>query len=140
MHLSGTKIRELIDRKVLLNSDVSNIGQVTYNLRTDGYFIDGNKRAEVELNPGDLTFASCVERVRLPSGLTAIVLLRNSRIRLGLLLDASLYFPGHGARLSHRVTNVSGNVIALDRSKGITQVAFQHVDGAVARVVSRKLV
>lgn len=28
MHLSGTKIRELIDRKVLLNSDGSNIGQV----------------------------------------------------------------------------------------------------------------
>lgn len=75
---------------------------------------------------------SYVECVQLPSDLTASVLLRNSGIRLGLSLDASLYFPGHGACLSHRVTNVSGSVIALDRSKGIAQVAFQHVDGTVA--------
>lgn len=64
--------------------------------------------------------------------MTASVLLRNSRIRLGPSLDASLFFPGHGTRLSYRVTNVSGNVIALDRSKGIAQVAFQHVNGTVA--------
>ncbi len=84
MFLSDTKIRELIDRKVLLNAVASNIGQVTYDLRTDGFFIDGNKRAEVELNPGDSTFVSCVECVQLPSDLTASVLLRNSRIRQGL--------------------------------------------------------
>ena len=132
MYLSDTKNRELIDRKVLLNADVSNIGQVTYDLRTDGFFIDGNKRAEVELNSGDSTFVSCVESVQLPNDLTASVLLRNSRICLGLSLDVPLYFPGHGTRLFYRVTNVSGNVIALDRSKGIAQVAFQHVDGTVA--------
>lgn len=132
MYLSDMKIRELIDRKVLLNADASNIGQVTYDLRTDGFFIDGNKRTEVELNPGDSTFVSCVECVQLPSDLTASVLLRNSRIRQGLSLDAPLYFPGHGTRLFYRVTNVSGNVIALDRSKGIAQVAFQRVDGTVA--------
>lgn len=44
-YLSDTKIRELIDRKVLLYADVSNIGQVAYDLRTDGLFIDENKRA-----------------------------------------------------------------------------------------------
>ncbi len=116
----------------VLNADASNIGQVTYDLRTDGFFIDGNKRAEVELNPGDSTFVSCVECVQLPNDLTASVLLRNSRIRQGLSLDATLYFPGHGTRLFYRVTNVSGDVISLDRSKGIAQVAFQHVDGTVA--------
>ena len=61
MYLSATKIRELIDCKVLLNADVSNIGQVTYDLRTDGFFIDGNKRTEVELNPGDSTFVSTAQ-------------------------------------------------------------------------------
>ena len=59
-------------------------------------------------------------------------LLRNSRIRQGLSLDAPLYFPGHGTRLFYRVTNVSGNTISLDKSKGIAQVAFQRVDGTVA--------
>ncbi|MFQ6941391.1 MAG: hypothetical protein ACLROE_06770 [Collinsella intestinalis] len=132
MYLSDTKIRELIDRKVLLNADVSNIGQVTHDLRADGFFIDGNKRTEVKLNPGDSMFVSCVECVQLPRDLTASVLLRNSRIRQGLSLDAPLYFPGHVTRLFYCVTNVSGDVISLDRSKGIAQMAFQHVDGTVA--------
>ena len=47
-------------------------------------------------------------------------------------MDAPLYFPGHGTRLFYRVTNVSGNTIALDKSKGIAQVAFQRVEGTVA--------
>lgn len=132
MYLSDTKIQELIDSEVLLHADASNIGQVTYDLRTDGFYINENKQSEVELGPGDSTFVSCVECVALPNDLTASILLRNSRIRQGLSLDAPLYFPGHGTRLFYRVTNVSGNTITLDKSKGIAQVAFQHVDGMVA--------
>lgn len=132
MYLSDTKIQELIDSKVLLNADASNIGQVTYDLRTEGFYINESKQSEVELGPGDSAFVSCVECVALPNDLTASVLLRNSRIRQGLSLDAPLYFPGHGTRLFYRVTNVSGNTITLDKSKGIAQVAFQHVDGMVA--------
>lgn len=132
MYLSDTKIQELIDSDVLLHADASNIEQVTYDLRTDGFYINENKQSEVELGPGDSTFVSCVECVALPNDLTASVLLRNSRIRQGLSLDAPLYFPGHGSRLFYRVTNVSGNTITLDKSKGIAQVAFQRVDGMVA--------
>lgn len=132
MYLSDTKIRELIDNKVLLHADVSNIGQVTYDLRTDGFYVNENKTTGVELNPGDSVFVSCVECVQLPNDLTASILLRNSRIRQGLSLDAPLYFPGHGTRLFYRVTNVSGNSISLDNSKGIAQVAFEHVEGTVA--------
>lgn len=132
MYLSDIKIRELIDNGVLLNADVSNIGQVTYDLRTDGFYVNENKTTGVELNPGDSAFVSCIECIQLPNDLTASILLRNSRIREGLSLDAPLYFPGHGTRLFYRVTNVSGNSILLDKSKGIAQVAFQRVDGPVA--------
>ena len=132
MYLSDTKIRQLIDDGVLLNADASNIGQVTYDLRTDGFYVNENKASGVELNPGDSAFVSCVECIQLPNDLTASILLRNSRIREGLSLDAPLYFPGHGTRLFYRVTIVSGNTISLDRSKGIAQVAFERVDGPVA--------
>lgn len=132
MYLSDTKIRELIDNKVLLHANASNIGQVTYDLRTDGFYVNENKATDVDLNPGDSVFVSCIECVQLPNDLTASILLRNSRIRQGLSLDAPLYFPGHGTRLFYRVTNVSGNSISLDNSKGIAQVAFEHVDGTVA--------
>ena len=43
MYLSDTKIQELIDSKVLINADVSNIGQVTYDLRTEGFYINESK-------------------------------------------------------------------------------------------------
>ena len=43
--------------------------------------------------------------------------------------ERALYFPGHGTRLFYRVTNVSGNTISLDRSKGTAQVAFERVMG-----------
>ena len=82
MYLSDTKIQELIDSKVLLNADASNIGQVTYDLRTEGFYINESKQSEVELGPGDSTFVSCVECVALPNDLTASVLLRNSRNEL----------------------------------------------------------
>ena len=85
MYLSDTKIQELIDSDVLLHADASNIGQVTYDLRTDGFYINENKQSEVELGPGDSTFVSCVECVALPNDLTASVLLRNSRIRQGII-------------------------------------------------------
>lgn len=132
MYLSDSEIKKLININVLRNADVSNIGPVTYDLRTDGFYTDGdNRQSEVELGPGDSAFVSCVESIQLPNDLTASVLLRNSRIRQGLSLDAPLYFPGHGTRLYFRITNVSGNVISLNPSKGIAQVAFQHVDGHV---------
>ena len=51
MYLSDTKIQELIDSKVLLNADASNIGQVTYDLRTEGFYINESKQSEVELGP-----------------------------------------------------------------------------------------
>lgn len=124
MYLSDTKIQELIDSKVLLNADASNIGQVTYDLRTEGFYINESKQSEVELGPGDSTFVSCVECVALPNDLTASVLLRNSRIRQGLSLDAPLYFPGHGTRLFYRVTNVSGSTITLDKSKASPRLPF----------------
>ncbi len=79
MYLSDTKIQELIDSEVLLHADASNIGQVTYDLRTDGFYINENKQSEVELGPGDSTFVSCVECVALPNNLTASVLLRDSQ-------------------------------------------------------------
>ena len=63
MYLSDTKIQELIDNKVLLNADASNIGQVTYDLRTDGFYINESKQSEVELGPGD--FNLCLLRLNV---------------------------------------------------------------------------
>lgn len=80
-----------------------------------------------------LSDLSISELIHLPSTLAASVMLRNSRIRQGLSLDAPLYFPGHSTRAFFRVTNVGQGAIALDCSRGIAQLVFERVEGDVER-------
>ena len=67
MYLSDTKIQELIDSKVLLNADASNIGQVTYDLRTDGFYVNENKQSEVELGPETRLLSHALSVLRCPA-------------------------------------------------------------------------
>ena len=78
-----------------------------------------------------LSDSSTSELIHLPSTLAARVMLRNSRIRQGLSLDAPLYFPGHSTRVFFRVTNIGQGVIALDCSRSIVQLVFERVEGSV---------
>lgn len=132
MPLGDTKIRELFNSGVIEGGDAGNIGPVSYDLTTEAFHKVDGKSKRVELAPGDSVFVSTVETINLPDDITADVRLRNSRIRLGLSLDAPLYFPGHHTRVFYRVTNVSANAITLDTSKGIAQLVFERVDGGVS--------
>ena len=132
MLLSDGEIRGLIRDGVLVDATEGNVGVVTYDLRTKGFVgPNGAESSGCRLDPGDSAFVRCVEGVRLPADLAARVLLRNSRIRQGLTLDAPLYFPGHGTVLYYRVTNVSGSAIDLDCADGIAQVEFERVEEPV---------
>lgn len=131
MVVSDTRIRELIDDDVLQNASADKIGPVSYDLATLAYYTNDGKTSRVELAPGDSVFVACREAIALPDDLTARVLLRNSRIRQGLGLEAPLYFPGHHTRVFYRVTNLSGDAITLDTNRGIAQLVFEPVDGVV---------
>ena len=80
-----------------------------------------------------LSGSSTSELIHPPSTIVARVILRNSRIRQGLSLDAPLYFPGHSTRVFFRVTNVSQGAIALDCSRGIAQLVFERVEREIER-------
>lgn len=129
MLLSDARIRKLIEDGVIEDARPDNVGPVSYDLVTKGFYRDGTELTEVELAPGESVFVGSREVVRLPGDIAARVLLKNSRIRQGLALDAPLYFPGHATRIYFRVTNVSASTISLDAGKGIAQVTFEGVDG-----------
>lgn len=129
MLMSDSKIIELVRSGVLCDARLSNVGPVSYDLVTKGFYVDGNEVPEVELDPGESVFVGSVETVHLPGNIAARIGLKNSRIRQGLSLEAPVYFPGHSTRLFFRVTNVSADTICLDTSKGIAQVMFETVDG-----------
>lgn len=128
MLMSDVRISDLISSGVLSDATEANIGPVSYDLRTKCFYADGDELSEVELEPGDSVFVGSIETVRLPGDVAARVMLKNSRIRQGLTLDAPLYFPGHATRLFFRVTNVSADIIRLDTRKGIAQATFEKVD------------
>lgn len=137
MLLSDTQINALIKEGVLFRTDgrpidPSAVGPVSLDLTTKDFCSQQGSSSKVILNPGDSVFVETCECVKLPTDLAARVLLRNSRIRQGLTLDAPLYFPGHKTLLYFRVSNVSANAIELDCSKGIAQVVFEQVCDDVA--------
>lgn len=131
MLLSDGKIKALIKSGVLENANEGNVGPVSYDLTTDYFYVGGERASSAKLMPGDSVFVAAKEVIALPNDLAARVLLRNSRIRQGLSLDAPLYFPGHKTAVFFRVTNVSADEIKLGRSKGIAQIAFERVEGGV---------
>lgn len=132
MVMSDTCIHKLINDGVLRDAVVGNIGPVSYDLTTQSFYTNEGKSSRVELAPGDSVFVACREVIALPADLTARVLLRNSRIRQGLTLEAPLYFPGHHTRVFYRVTNLSADAVTVDVAKGMAQLVFDRVDGDVA--------
>lgn len=138
MLLSDKGINDLVDSGAIEGGRASSVGPVSYDLGTLCFYTRGGKADHAELMPGESVFVGSEEVLHVPSGLAARVLLKNSRIRQGLALDAPLYFPGHSTRVFFRVTNVSADAVALDCSRPIAQVAFETVqegttyDGAFA--------
>lgn len=127
MLLGDRDITQLIHDAVLQNAIEGNIGPVTYDLRTQAFHRDNESMRAVTLNPGDSVFVSSVENICLPEDIAARILIKNSRLRQGLSLDAPLYFPGHKTKLFFRVTNISADSLSLDTSKALAQIAFEQV-------------
>lgn len=132
MLLSHQSILACINDGVIKDGKAANVGPVSYDLTTQNFFTDkvsyNQGLVSYTLNPGDSVFAASVEVVDLPSNLACSVRIKNSRLRLGLHLDAPLYFPGHETRIYFRVTNISGDAIALDTKQGIAQLVFERLD------------
>lgn len=129
MTLTDKKIKELIQTGVLLNANETNVDLVHYDLKTECFCRKDEKPLiAVCLKPGDSVFVQSAEEIKLPKNMLAKVILRNSRIRQGLSIEAPVYFPGHHTKVFFRVTNVSANEITLDTDKGIASVMFEKLD------------
>lgn len=130
--LCDDEIRSLIKSNVLSNASEDNVGPVSYDLTTSSFFDEDGPHGTYGLKPGQSVFVGAKESIALPDDLAARVLLRNSRIRQGLTLDAPLYFPGHKTVVYFRVTNVSGSIINLETSKGLAQITFERLEKAAS--------
>lgn len=127
--LVDKEILEYINLGIFKNFESSNVLSVGYDLRPLSYYNTNSEHFEsMRLEPGDSIFVGCKESVDLPKNMTAIIKLRNSRIRQGLQLEAPLYQPGHTTQIYYRLTNVSKSVISLSLEDGTAYIVFNLLD------------
>lgn len=134
--LTDKRIIEL-GEKLISPFDADKVQAVCYDLTAASFHPDeASALQEITLQPMQSVFIECKEKIALPDNIAASVILRNSRIRQGLHLDAPLYFPGHETIVYYRVTNFSGRAIALKEGDGIAAITFEQLPEPVEKPYS----
>lgn len=135
MILVDTDIREMIKNGILHCENELSQGEmfesvqaISYDLHTASFTRSKEVNSETcNLAPGESVFVVCKEVVRMPQNLAGRIILRNSRIRQGLSLDAPVYQPGHLSRVFFRITNVSNSAMALTKDSSFASIMFERL-------------
>ena len=123
--LTDRQIRAL-GEQLIVPFDEQKVQAIGYDLTSETFYrLDEKEVAFIELHPMESVFVRCKETISLPSNLAAKVVLRNSRIRQGLMLTAPVYYPGHNTPVFFRITNVSASVIELKSGCGLATIMFE---------------
>lgn len=140
MMMVDTDILQLIDNNVLYGHDISEdemrnaVGAISYDLHTLNYTNNETVASDsCKLLPGESVFVACKEIVNLPGDISASIILRNSRIRQGFMLDAPVYQPGHHTRVFYRITNVSKCALDLRPDSDFASIQFEKLDHAPSK-------
>lgn len=129
MVLSDKSIKKLGESLITSNYDESRVGSMSYDLETEWFIKPPNiQLPKVTLAPMESVFVKPKDTICLPPDLTAMVILRNSRIRQGLSLDAPMYQPGHSTPPYFRITNLTGQEMELDKRNGFASLVFFKLD------------
>lgn len=132
MVLVDHQIKSRVEHDCLIDSyKESCLTNIGYDLRVKNFYAsrdDEKGVKKVTLLPNESVFVESVETVSMPKDLLAQVVLKNSRIRLGLSLDAPVYQPGHKTRIYFRLTNVSADEITLAEDEKYATIIFEKLD------------
>lgn len=111
------------------------LGPISYDLTADAFCVvedEKNRQLDhIELLPGEAVFVSCKEIMSLPNNMSAIINIRNSKLRQGLSLEAPIYYPGHKTRVFFKITNTSKDAITVEKGESYAAVYFMAVSGIV---------
>ena len=108
-----------------IESCVTNIG---YDLRAAHFMKDNKELLECSLAPGESIFVSSMEVIGFSNDMIGRVVLKNSRIRMGLTMDSPVYQPGHITPIYCRLTNLSNDKIELKQGDKYVTLIFEQLD------------
>lgn len=114
------------------NGESTCITNIGYDLRADCFMTqEGKALSEITLSPGESIFVASMEILGFDSYTVGKVALKNSRIRMGLTMDAPVYQPGHvNTHIYFRLTNVSSNEITLKQGEEYATLLFEQLSEA----------
>lgn len=129
MTLVDRQIAELVERQQLIDSyDSRCLINIGYDLRAKAFYLNSEEKKSITLMPNDSAFVESVEVINMPTNLLGRIVLKNSRIRQGLSLEAPVYQPGHKTRIYFRLTNVSADAITLYEDEKYATICFEHLN------------
>ena len=111
----------------IIDGDASCITNIGYDLRADRFAREKKLVESCELQPGESSFVQSKEIISFDKDTVGKVVLKNSRIRMGLTLDAPVYQPGHKTRIFFRLTNVSNDAITLTSGEKYAMLMFEQL-------------
>ena len=116
------------DQTAIYNGNEGCITNIGYDLRA-GFFVkaDGEEVSSCVLAPGESAVVSSMERIVFDKQTVGTVHLKNSRIRMGLTMDAPVYQPGHETNIFFRVTNISDDSIKLKNGEKYAMLSFEQL-------------
>ena len=112
------------DQTSICHGDEGCITNIGYDLRAKFFIKSGKKAESCELAPGESAFVSSQEYIKFDDITSGILNLKNSRIRMGLTMDAPVYQPGHETYIFFRITNISSNSIDLKIGEKYAMLMF----------------
>lgn len=131
MFIVDKQIKQMCTQNMLIidNYIEENVGAISYDLRVESIIEsygegDNKEYSSFELYPNHTVFVSTMETIHVPNRYVGIVTEKNSVMRQGLMIAAPYYQPGHKTKCFIRVTNISSEIITVNKGKKIAQILF----------------
>ena len=126
MYIVDKQIKKMCESGLLIaeNYNPENVGAVSYDLTVKNIYVENTKKISYDLEPGKTIFIGTEETLKIPENMIGIVKERNSIMREGLFVSAPNYQPGICSKCFIRVTNISENIIKIEKGKKIAQIMF----------------
>lgn len=119
-----------VQRTAIFQGEKECITNIGYDLRAASFSDNGKMVDTIELQPGESTFVQSIEIIAFDPSTIGKVIIKNSRIRMGLTIDAPIYQPGHLTNIYFRVTNISSSTIKMSNREKYAMIIFEQLDTA----------
>lgn len=89
---------------------------------------EGKKRS-VKIKPGDFFLVKTIEKINLPTSLSAIILPRTTTFRSGLFLRTGPIQPGYSGELTFGLKNEGPITVEIEMGARFVHVLFHEIKG-----------